>query len=185
MTERTTSASSKAAKPAKDMAAAPKAASGFARPMTLSPALAAVIGPQPGPRTDVTDTTTYTYYDTSSPGNYAIGDLASIKNALDHITTITRYDASGRPLSITDPNNVVTELVYDPRGRLIAQTVGGRKTSYLYNASGQLTRITLPDASYLAYTYDTAHRLTSITDRGGNKIQYTLDKLNNITKEIT
>jgi RHS repeat-associated protein len=48
---------------------------------------------------------------------------------------------------------------------------------------GQLTRVTLPDGSFLTYTYDPAHRLTGIADNLGNRIAYTLDLLGNRTKE--
>jgi RHS repeat-associated protein len=48
---------------------------------------------------------------------------------------------------------------------------------------GQLTRVTLPDGSFLTYTYDPAHRLTGIADNLGNRIAYTLDLMGNRTKE--
>ena len=48
---------------------------------------------------------------------------------------------------------------------------------------GQLTKVTLPDGSYLSYTYDTAHRLTGMQDNLGNKIAYTLDAMGNRTQE--
>lgn len=138
-----------------------------------------------GPRTDVADITTYTYYESNSAGNYTLGDLASVKNALGHLTSITKYDASGRPLSITDANGVITLLAYDLRGRLIAKQVGAQKTTYSYSGSGQLTRITFPDGNYLAYSYDAAQRLTDIIDRSNSKIHFTLDTLNNIVKQET
>src|SRR6185369_13901112 len=49
----------------------------------------------------------------------------------------------------------------------------------------QLTRLTLPDGSYLGYTYDDAQRLTDIADSAGNTVHYTLDGLGNRTKEDT
>jgi len=61
--------------------------------------------------------------------------------------------------------------------------VGGETTTYDYDAAGQLTKVTLPDASYLQYTYDGAHRLTQIQDGLGNKIVYTLDAMGNRIKE--
>ena len=42
----------------------------------------------------------------------------TIKNGLNHITTINEYNAHGQPLKITDPNTMVTALVYDARMRL-------------------------------------------------------------------
>ena len=68
-----------------------------------------------------------------------------------------------------------TTLAYDTRLRLVSRTVGGEVTSYEYDNAGQLTKVTLPDSSYLTYTYDPAHRLTAVQDNLGNKIAYTLD----------
>ena len=128
-----------------------------------------------GPRTDIVDVTTYTY-DTQ-------GNLSSIKNAANHVTTLTNYDANGRVGRITDPNGLVTDMTYSPRGWLTSKTVGGEQTSYGYDGVGQMTKVTLPDTSFITYTYDPAHRLTAITDSQGNKITYTLDNMGNRTGE--
>jgi len=128
-----------------------------------------------GPRNDVADTHTYTYD--------AQGNLSQITNALGHITRITAHDALGRPLSITDPNGLVTQLAYDARGRIISRQVGGELTTFDYDPVGNLKRLTLPDGSYLVLTHDDAHRVTKLTDQGGNEIVYTLDAAGNIIKE--
>lgn len=119
-------------------------------------------------------TTTYTYD--------AKGDVATIKDALGHVTKITSYDADGRPLSMADPNGLVTTLTYDKRGRLLTRAMGAEKTSYAYDAAGNLTKVTSPDGSSLTYSYDPAHRLTGIADKLGNHIAYTLDAAGNLTK---
>lgn len=128
-----------------------------------------------GPRTDVKDITTYKY-DTK-------GNRTHTTNALGHVTKITAHDASGRPLTLVDPNGVTTKLAYDPRGRLITRTTKGRMTSFTYDGVGNLTRLTQPDNSFIGYTYDAAHRLIGITDTLGNRIDYTLDAAGNRTKE--
>ena len=142
-----------------------------------------------GPRTDVADITTYTYYPSASTvagSEHAIGDLATVTNAAGQVTAITRYNGNGQPLSLTDPNGIVTTLTYDARGRLLTRTVNGvQTTTYTYDGVGQLTRVALPDASYLNYTYDTAHRLTDIADNAGNTIHYSLDAMGNRTAEST
>lgn len=138
-----------------------------------------------GPRTDVPDITTYTYYTGTSAGYYTLGDLATVTNAMGQVTTISRYDASGRPLEFTDPNGLVTTLTYDPRGRLKTRTVGSQLTTYDYDGVGQLIKVTSPDGSYLNYTYDAAHRLTDVIDNLGNKVHYTLDLMGNRTAEST
>lgn len=136
-----------------------------------------------GPRTDVTDLTTYTYYAADDPDLGKRGNIATVTNALGHVTQISAYDLNGRPLTLIDPNGRVTQLTYDLRGRLTGQSVGTEATSYQYDGVGQLTKVTLPDGSYIAYTYDPAHRLTQIADALGNTVTYTLDAMGNRLKE--
>ena len=136
-----------------------------------------------GPRTDVLDVTTYTYYANNDADSGKRGNVATIANALGQTTNITAYNAYGQPLTIVDPNGLTTNLAYDARMRLTSRSVGGETTSYGYDAVGQLTLVTLPDSSSLAYTYDAAHRLTAIADNLGNRIDYTLDGMGNRTQE--
>jgi len=132
-----------------------------------------------GPRTDVTDTTTYTY-DSS-------GNLSTITNAVGQVTTLSNYDANGRAGLIADANGATTALTYSPRGWLTGKTVSsggtGETTTYGYDGVGQLTVVTLPNTSTVSYTYDPAHRLTNIADSLGNSIAYTLDNMGNRISE--
>lgn len=141
-----------------------------------------------GPRTDVSDLTTYTYYanNATCPGANAIGcrgQVESVTNAAGHVTQITEYNVHGQPLTIVDPNGLATTLAYDQRQRLTSRNVGGETTTYTYDNAGQLTRVTLPDGSFLQYTYDAAHRLTQVADNLGNRINYTLDLAGNRKQE--
>lgn len=136
-----------------------------------------------GPRLDVTDVTTYAYY--SCTTGFQCGRLQTMSNAAAHVTTYNTYDANGRPTQITDPNGLVMTLVYNFRGQVTSQTVASEITSFLYDNAGQLTRVTLPDASFIEYLYDDAHRLTQIRDGTGNRIVYTLDAMGNRTAENT
>ncbi|MGH7880640.1 MAG: RHS repeat protein, partial [Candidatus Binataceae bacterium] len=113
----------------------------------------------------------------------AQGNLTSVTDALGHVTNLTSYDGAGRPLTIVDPNGVTTSLTYDPRGRLTSQMVATLKTTYDYDAAGNLIRVTQPDNSFLIYTYDQAHRLTKIKDAVGDHIAYTRDAAGNRIKE--
>jgi RHS repeat-associated protein len=136
-----------------------------------------------GPRTDVADTTTYSYY-TCTTG-FQCGQVQTITDALGHITTFNTYNAHGQPLTVTDPNGVVTTLTYDLRLRLTSRQTGSETTSYSYYPTGLLQTVTSPDTSTVTYTYDGAHRLTDITDGLGNHIHYTLDNIGNRTAENT
>jgi len=136
-----------------------------------------------GPRTNANDTTTYTYYANNDADLGKRGNVATITNALGHMTAITAYNAHGQPTTIVDPNGLTTTLGYDTRLRLTSRNVGGEITGYTYDNVGQLTLVTLPDTSSLSYTYDAAHRLTGISDNLGNRIAYTLDAMGNRTHE--
>ncbi|MTV36233.1 RHS repeat protein [Duganella radicis] len=124
-----------------------------------------------GPRTDVDDTTTFTYD--------AQGNLTSETDALGHTTTYSNHDPAGRVGRIVDPNGLATDFSYTPRGWLASRTTGSESTSFEYDGVGQLTKVTLPNGSQLSYIYDAAHRLTQVTDSLGNSITYTLDAKGN------
>ncbi|WP_221282062.1 RHS repeat-associated core domain-containing protein [Chiayiivirga flava] len=151
-----------------------------------------------GPRTDIADLTTYAYYPATDESGCATtgpchrkGDLWKVTNALGHVTETLRYDRAGRVRASKDPNGIVTEFTWHPRGWLTVRTVKGATapadatTTYAYDAVGQVTRITQPDGDYLDYEYDAAHRLVAIEDALGNRIDYTLDAAGNRTAETT
>jgi YD repeat-containing protein len=137
-----------------------------------------------GPRTDVSDVTTYTYYPDTDPN---LGNIKDITNALGQKTSFNSYDGDGRPTQVTAPNGMVTTLAYFSRGWLKTLTVTGgsniETTQYTYDLTGLLKTVTQPDTSVLTYGYDAAHRLTSITDSLGNKAIYTLDNMGNRINE--
>ena len=129
-----------------------------------------------GPRTDVTDITKYEYDD-------ATGNLKTITNALNHITRISEHDQHGRPLTIVDPNGLITKLEYDLRGRIITQKKSTETMGYEYDPAGMLSKLTRPDGSYVKYFYDIAHRLNEIHDTDNNKVVFDLDQMGNRKQE--
>ena len=130
---------------------------------------------QRGPRTDVNDTSTYTY----DLG----GNLTSATNAIGQVVTYSNYDANGHVGRITDPNGLVTDMLYTTRGWLASMKRGTETTTYSYDGVGHLTQVTQPDGSNFRYTYDAAQRLTGIADDLGNTITYTLDPMGNRVNE--
>lgn len=141
-----------------------------------------------GPRTDVNDVTTFSYYSCTTGG--ACGQLRSIANALGHVTTFDTYDANGRLTQMTDPNGLRTSYSYDPRGRVrfITQappTGSARVTEYRYNSAGDTTFIGFPDGRTLTYIFDAARLLRRVTDNLGNYIAYDYDAKGNRTQEHT
>ncbi|KEI30663.1 type IV secretion protein Rhs, partial [Ralstonia solanacearum] len=128
------------------------ATTGSARTTNWTYTADGLVATSSGPRTDVATSTTYVYRtadDTSTPPQYRKGDLYQIVDPLGHATTINQYDASGRPLQMTDANGTVTTFTYSSRGWLASQTITpasgtAQITNYGYDAVGQLTKVTLP-----------------------------------------
>ncbi|WP_368457153.1 RHS repeat-associated core domain-containing protein [Microbulbifer sp. TYP-18] len=132
-----------------------------------------------GPRTDVSDITTYGYD--------ANNRLTSTTNALGHVESVLEYDAAGRPLRVQDANGLQIHFAYTPRGWLktatAKATAGDRVTSYTYDAVGQVTNIAYPDGSDISFEYDDARRLTAVENALGERMEYTLDAAGNVLQE--
>jgi YD repeat-containing protein len=137
-----------------------------------------------GPRTDITDQTTYTYY-TDTTVDHASGDLQRLTNPAGHVTQYTKYDKAGRVLIQIGASGTKTETTYTPRGWVatLSVTPGGsttaQVTTYSYDKAGLLKSVAQPDGTVLSYTYDPAHRLIAETDQAGNVTAYTLDNAGN------
>jgi len=155
-----------------------------------------------GPRTDVTDVSTFSYYQNdhvdcvASPTTcaYRKGDLWKVTNALNQTSEILGYDGAGRALSMKDANGVISDMEYNARGWLLARKARGTDnasetddvvTRMEYDAAGQVTKVIQVDGEFINFNYDAAHRLTSISDALGNSITYTLDNTGNRTNEVT
>jgi len=144
-----------------------------------------------GPRTDVAQTTTYSYYLDSAtsgcptPGGacHQPGDLHTVTDPAGHVTAVVSYDADGRITRETDANGINTDFTYTPRGWLASRTVGGAETTFGYTPYGAVSSVTDPDGITTRYDYDAAHRLTRVTDAQGNYVLYTLDAAGNKTAE--
>jgi RHS repeat-associated protein len=118
------------------------------------------------------------------------GNLLTVTNALGHVTTFAGHDANGRPASMTDPNGVVTEFLYDPLGRIATITTKHPSNSALdaistmaYDEVGNLTALTLPGTAPLLMDYDGANRLTSMRGSNGERFDYSYDAMGNVTSE--
>jgi RHS repeat-associated protein len=145
-----------------------------------------------GPRTDVTDVTTYAYRMSDAADlSYRKGDLWKITNANAHVVEYLAYHGAGRVLKMKDPNGVETWMSYHPRGWLLSRTVKGAAvaldatTTFVYTPFGAIERVTQPDGSYTQYSYDQAQRLIAINDGLNNRIDYTLDAAGNRINEAT
>ncbi len=162
-----------------------------------------------GPRTDVTDKTTYDYWGgTSFTGDdphavgHTMGDHKTVTHALGQVTTYSQYDKAGRLLAMSDANGLSTTYTYSPRGFLTSRTATAptgtsRSTQYTYDVRGLLSAVEMSGgvtstpagdagpryARRYAYYYDDAHRLIGIIGDSGEGVSYTLDNAGNITRE--
>jgi len=154
-----------------------------------------------GPRTDVTDTLTYAWYqqtDESGCGTlggscHHAGDLKTVTGGAGLVTTYVSYDKAGRLTRQKAPNGVLTDYTYTSRGWLATTTVRAQAsgapsasdatTTVGYNPDGTVHQVTDPDGVVTTYTYDAAHRLTDVTDGQGHRYHYTLDQAGNRLRE--
>jgi RHS repeat-associated protein len=145
----------------------------------------------------VNDLTQIGYNECSSGAG--CGEINTITDAYGHKTQFTSYDASGRPLTILDPNQVQTTLTYTSRGWISTVTVGGtatggsRQTRFFYWPTGQIEEIDYPSGLVRSFFYNATHQLTDVYDRSvipGNPptppanaghIHYTVDAMDNVT----
>lgn len=122
---------------------------------------------------------------------YLPGDVWKVTDPSGAVTEVLAYDPSGRPLAVLDPNGIITETTYYPRGWISTITVKGltpsddRLTTYEYWPNGLVKKVTGPDGIYSSFEYDDAHRLIAIADGIGNRIEYTLDAVGNRIAENT
>ena len=93
-----------------------------------------------GPRTDLSDITTFEYYESGVPEVNNRYQLKAIVNALNQRTEFSEYDANGNVGKIKDSNNVETQYTYDERNRIrtVTNLSTTAQTQYFYDARGNL-----------------------------------------------
>jgi RHS repeat-associated protein len=130
-----------------------------------------------GPRSGTADTVRFAYD--------AKGNVTQITNELGQVTRIAAVTGTGKPLAVITPDNIRTDMVYDARGRLLSSTVNAgstiARTTFEYDAIGQITKVILPDGSTTSYTWDAARRLIAVVDGLGQRIDYVRDSEGNAT----
>jgi RHS repeat-associated protein len=87
------------------------------------------------------------------------------------------FDGAGRLLRITDRHGNVSQMTYDPAGRLqsVSDPAGRGQLSFAYDAGGRLTSVTDWLTRGVQYAYDGSGRLLRSTDREGGITTYTYD----------
>ncbi|MBL8521047.1 MAG: choice-of-anchor D domain-containing protein [Betaproteobacteria bacterium] len=122
-----------------------------------------------GPRTDVSDITTYTYQGTSILPH-------TVTNPKGQVTTYHSYDTHGNPLLVFLPDGSSETMTYDARGRLIAKYHNAIRTVLnTYGINGVLTSTTDQHGGVTTNLYDDSLRLIGKDLSNGEKIRFTLD----------
>ncbi len=141
------------------------------------------------------------YYTYSTIDNIVLSQMPSERTEsytytangnLDTITSESKtydyeYYDTGLVKSLTYPNGLKTEYIYDNIGRVTSMlTTKGSTTinslSYTYDNNGNILTYTR-DGDVTTYTYDSLDRLLTATYSNSTSVTYTYDALNNLTKE--
>ncbi|PTT90839.1 hypothetical protein DBR42_05080, partial [Pelomonas sp. HMWF004] len=155
-----------------------------------------VNGPLPGSGDTITQ-----YFNAS-------GDVVAIDTSAGR-TSYELHDAYGRPRRVTNPSGVSTDLEFDARGRLVAQSIAGKTWRWAFTGLSQVLEQLGPDGVRVTTRYDQAlrpvesrvldnyqgalygspspalHRLTQELDAAGNlrKLQHWSDLLVTVAGE--
>lgn len=102
---------------------------------------------------------------------HLIEEIDACKNS-----TLFKYDAMGRVISIHHPDGSIEQKEYNVLGQLIKETDPlGYITEKNYNVYGGVTSIHHPDGSQEHFTYNSTGTLKSHTDKNDCTIFYTYD----------
>jgi RHS repeat-associated protein len=151
-----------------------------------------------GPRTDVVQVTSQSYYtDTDATANRR-GRLQSVTDPSGNVSTFDNYDEYRTALTAVDPNGVVTARQTDARGRVVTSTsraaagVAGEAsdytTTFTFDGRDRLVKTVLPRGNGMAYSYeDGTNRLldTIRLDGAGNQLERRHLTLNVIGDKVT
>jgi RHS repeat-associated protein len=128
-----------------------------------------------GPRTDVDDITTFTYYPNEPDQGLNRGYLYTVADALGHTTVHSEYNAFGGAEKIEMPTAEIL-LAYDAAGRPLNKSSNGLTLfTNSYDLTGRITRIDLPEGRFITYQYAANGKPSSVTDSLGNSIAHTYD----------
>lgn len=132
-------------------------------------------------------TAIHNYYMETS-GSHVVGDLASVTDAMGETMQYLEYSPDGMITQIRGPDGLTINHEYDSRKRLLStrrQDIHGieETTSYEYDLTGNVIRVTAPDQSSITLSYDTAHRLVQIGDTAGNSVRFNLDRAGNVVHQ--
>jgi YD repeat-containing protein len=114
-----------------------------------------------GPRTDLVQVTSQSYYADTDAAPNRRGRLQSVTDPNGNVSTFDNYDEYGTALTAVDPNGVVTARQTDARGRVVASTsravagVAGEAsdytTTFTFDGRDRLVKTVLPRGKGMTY----------------------------------
>jgi RHS repeat-associated protein len=116
---------------------------------------------------------------TTTFGYDAKGNLTTITNALNKVTTIT-VNPQGQPLTIKDPLNNITTFTYDLGDLVKVKDPLNRETQRMLDAAGRLRSLINPLGQKTVYTPDALDRITQLTDAINGVTQFGYDANSNL-----
>ena len=122
---------------------------------------------------------TFTQYDGD-------GRATLVEQLANMVITITTTPSGASYSSFVSAGTVLSynQSTYDAAGRLISSNDGTGTTTYEYNADGEETQVTGPDASVTQYQYDGDGDQTEMIASDGSVTKYQYDADGNLTKTI-
>ena len=115
-----------------------------------------------------------------SPRFDALGRPVTVTDP-DGGVTASAYDAAGRLVSVTDANGDVESFAYDALGRTTAEVDGeGFATTQTYDAVGNVLTQTSPRGGVTQYVYDSMNRPVSVTNAEGETTAVLYDAAGNV-----
>lgn len=101
----------------------------------------------------------------------ASGKLLSLADRNGNQTTLN-YDAGGKLSSITDPSGRSLTFITNATGQVLSLSDSmGTVATYTYGTGGQLQSVVYADNSAFQFTYDAGLRLTAVNDALGNLVE--------------
>lgn len=122
----------------------------------------------------------------------SLGNLTSTVSTSGHTTKYSLHDGYGRPGRVVDPNGGITEVSYNPLGKIVLlrrkHAAGWASESYTYNAAGMVTSHRSTGGVASTFSYSPALRLTERRSTVGGVVYrqaYTYDLAGNMLRNDT
>ena len=112
------------------------------------------------------------------------GDLLTITLPEIGDVRFSNYDAAGNPRTLTDPNGIKTDFVYDGRRRILSRKTDEIEPSWSYTPAGELRSFTDGAERTMYYDYHSKYGwLEQIIDSTGSALRYVYDDWGNRIEE--